>query len=457
MVQVVYNMTKRKADLDPEYLFDQEDPDDSYESTDGKDAKSSKTSKQQSYWFMVTIGVNKFANKEELTKFLGIGPLMGEWLPKLGLDLEHWQGVCEYTWRQQDVLIDSIAHECEECKEALWATFPDGVWYDGSPDKIAKWKAEATQALFDHIGEAQVKNFHYHITIHLLKKRTKKTVVGLFRVAIDNLLPDNKCYLHVGAVSTAGQQAARNYIYKKGETYHSGPWNNKANAVPQEGDLKLEDLPNKVLPWHKLLINQLASGYPGTDTVRLINVFEDESGNNMKSMFMKQMLMRYPEHVGIIKGAVDSKDLQTKIMTQVKEFGNKRMWIIDIPRTKSTKAKMEALNTEIENIKDGFYQQDKYKSDQKLKKQPWVWVFCNSGSGIGRELDTEDDYNKYIYKWSKDRAVFWEYNADKGDFAEESYALYEAAKEDALKRLKHHEELMVDCEWPVLERSQSDK
>lgn len=454
-------MAKRHQEEDPEYY------DESEEVSDGKDAKKPRKSPGQAYWFMITVGCNKEWSNDDITKFNGVGPVSSELLTiKMGLDLEHWTCVQEKTWRQSNILLDSLSHECMQCKDTLWDCFPDGTWYNGSPDMINFWKKaekggspaaseedKNAWEMLQHLGIANFWNLHYHFVIHLKNKRTKNTITELFRDAFDKLFPVNKAYIHVGAVSTTGQAEARKYIYKKGDTYVAGPWNNKKDAPPEEGDLKISDLPTKVLPWHKLIINQLKD-WPGTDTCRMIQVFEDAAGNNMKSILMKQLMMRYPEQVGIIKGACDAKDLQTKVMTQVKESGNKRMWIIDVPRTNSTKAKMEALNTEIENIKDGFYQQDKYKSEAKLKRQPWVWVFCNTNSGIGKT--TDEDGNE-VHKWSVDRGHWWEYNPETGDFTEHSYALWEEAKERALERLAKHQELMVDCEWPVLERSQSDK
>lgn len=469
---------KRKPEAEPE--------EDSEESEDEKGPKRHKGG-GQTYWFMITIGINKLAGQSDLQAFKLLHGYFATWLHEMNLDCDHWQAVLECTWRT-DSFHYSEHTDCDD-KEAcdkVWATnWGDKTefWYQGTlttstqmwqgkaypADWSEERKAEETKmlaALMTHLGEARFKNYHYHLTVHLKNKRTKPAVIALWREKLDERFPSRKCYLHVGGVSPAGQAAARKYIYKKGDTYVAGPWNNQSNKLPEEGDLTLADLPKKVLPWWKLPIQQLASGYPPKEACRLINIFEDSEGNKMKSWFMKSMLMRYPEHVGVVKGVTDQKDLQTKIMTQIKASGNKRMWIVDIPRTQATRAALSAINREIENIKDGFYQQDKYKSDMKLAKQPWLWILCNDNSGVGKEKKKvvsfneegeEEEKEEWVPCWSKDRAVYWSAAADTGDFHQACYDAYNSALQRARDKLASDDAIMEDFEWPAIASQNSSE
>lgn len=203
-------------------------------------------------------------------------------------------------------------------------------------------------------------NWHYQGYLKTDTKRRPRTIGA----ALGQFFPG----IQVDACSTAGQEALREYCMKKDESYRAGPWADK----PIEAVYTGEDLKVELWSWQKDLLEEFKQN---PDSRKVVWIYDDEGGIG-KSWFAK-----YVEFHNI--GETLSFDTAANLQYQVVKAGARRVYVFDLPRTKSKAFKIEEVYSALESIKNGLVKSNKYDGGKLIMTRPHVVIFSNYLPGDG--------------------------------------------------------------------------
>lgn len=233
--------------------------------------------------------------------------------------------------------------------------------------------------------QASLYNWHYQGWLKLKERKRPHTVGAI-------LGKGGMQGISVRPASNAGAKALEDYVMKRDATYRAGPWADKWISAPYQG----EDLITKLLPFQKYICDEIKK--PPSN--RVINWIYDPEGCSGKSAFVKMLTFKCPyfKYVDL----ADKKDACTDIVAD----GPKSFYIVDIPRTKTSKVSMDEMYMVVEQLKNGIVVQHKYEESKMVMKPPHVWVFSN--------------WKPEKEKLTSDRLRVWSFNRETMDFDEDS-------------------------------------
>lgn len=182
---------------------------------------------------------------------------------------------------------------------------------------------------------------------------------------------------------TSTENKANDFYVMKEDTRINGPWSDKDKEVyiPRQVR-KIKEL----YPWQEYIIKDRFNW----DT-RTINIIFDKEGNKGKTT-----LKTYIGCHEIGRAIPFSNDFRD-IMRMVMDTEKKSLYIIDIPRALK-KDQLFQFFAGVEEIKNGYAFDDRYKFREEYFDCPNIWLFMN--------IIPERDY------LSKDRWKVWEINPD---------------------------------------------
>jgi len=196
-------------------------------------------------------------------------------------------------------------------------------------------------------------NPHFQGYCHLKKKARPETLGAFFRGT-----PFQG--IHFSRASNAGKKALKDYCLKT-ESQFMGPWSKKPVYLGK--DLWAEE---KWPKWQKDLHEHL-QGEPEERTVQWML---DTKGGQGKSKFVK--------YYGWKKLGLDLEyDTAANLRYQVIQEGPRRVYLLDLTKTKPRDMASGDLYSAIESIKNGKVVTGKYKAGRLYMDVPHVVVFSN--------------------------------------------------------------------------------
>ena len=246
----------------------------------------------------------------------------------------------------------------------------EGTNFDTLVDALKAW---AKKWIFQ-LEQSDSGYEHYQGRLSLIKKRRLQEIIKIWK---DNY-PELK--VHFSASSTNSGNSF-SYVMKE-DTRIDGPWSDQTQLyIPRQ--YRLQNL----YPWQKSV---LASRLIFDD--RDINLLIDQNGNSGKtSLAMYATCHRYAEMLPPVN---DAKDMMRMAM----DLPTATMYFIDMTRSMD-KRKLAGMYSAIEQIKNGYLWDDRYKFERKFIDSPTIWVFTNKKPELS-----------YL---SRDRWRFWEISPER--------------------------------------------
>jgi hypothetical protein len=163
-----------------------------------------------------------------------------------------------------------------------------------------------------------------------------------------------------------------------------------------EEDIKILDNENNWLPWEKKVYNLVFNkdgSIKKAKTREIVNLVDIE-GNSGKSTFFKWILVRNPKDV--VKLTYGSS---AQLRTAIINHGAKKLYIIDLPRTKGANDRKEDLLSALEDLKLGSVISNLYGSGAMLNFDP-PHIIVTSNMDLPYEYLSEDRW--VIFEIRKD-------------------------------------------------------
>ncbi len=235
------------------------------------------------------------------------------------------------------------------------------IWYPPADDPVNAHTF--VKAAFDQIKAKyifqlergdQSSLLHYQCYINLTDKLRDTKLCSLLNSLGMTKLTTNT----IKPCSAAGAHALSNYCMKH-DTRVKGPWADKVIYMGQ-------DLITTLRPWQA----DIKAMIEGPIHPRKVHWYYDELGGKGKSCFSKYM---YFHHKIPTITFGDAKDL----LHMVSKFQNRRGYIFDLSRTRSSKTSFNEIYCAIESIKNGYFINCKYDSDIVCMSTPHIIVFSN--------------------------------------------------------------------------------
>lgn len=224
-------------------------------------------------------------------------------------------------------------------------------------------------------GAGGYDNWHYQGYLKVSNKRRPRTVGAELGEGFPGI-QFNVC-------STNGQSALRDYCMKRDGSYRAGPWCEEGEVKVKE-EYKGDDLPSSLYPWQDS-ISKIVVTKPDD---RTINWVHDEVGGIGKTKLVKKLCFEGKGDVVFLSFG-NASDL----LYQVVKRGERKVYLLDLQRTKSKNWHMDDIYAALEAIKNGMVFSTKYDGGELMMDPPHVWVFSN--------------YMPEREKMSKDRFKIW--------------------------------------------------
>lgn len=197
---------------------------------------------------------------------------------------------------------------------------------------------------------------HYQCRISLHKKTTMSQVIKLMGIDKLHLIP------------TCNNQLKKSNLFDyvlKEQSRVDGPWTDKdpqTVEIPEQYDVEL-------YPWQQELYD-LVTGEIKNKKYRNVHLLYDAKGCIGKTTFaLKLTCQGKAEYIPPMN---DAKD----IMRAVYDLPTNGLYIIDLTRSMK-KDKLVGLYSAIEQIKNGFFYDDRYEFKRRIVKSPAVIVLTN--------------------------------------------------------------------------------
>lgn len=193
-------------------------------------------------------------------------------------------------------------------------------------------------------------NFHYQGFVNLLNKERPKTLA--------KKLNNELLGVELSAASNAGRDALKKYAMKE-DSRVEGPWSDQNIYTGS-------DLIVKLWPWQRQMLDKIN----GPVDPRKITWIYDAKGNSGKSEFCKYMYF-HKQIVSVPHGDTSN------ILNLVFSMPAQRAYLFDLSRSRSSKISAVDTYSAIEQIKNGYVVNWKFKTGVKIFAKPHVIVFSN--------------------------------------------------------------------------------
>lgn len=241
-----------------------------------------------------------------------------------------------------------------QCAEYEWTLPAEEDPNSQRVDVIATLKDWASKWWFQY-EEGDQGYKHFQGKLNLKKKRRLQEIAPLLQAEP----PLKKIHLSPTCKNNIGKT---NYIIKK-DTRIDGPWTweDEEIYIPRQ----IREI-TELYPWQQSIVDQV-----GVWDTRTINVIYDKDGNIGKSTLVGYL--RAHQLAKKLPFCNDFKD----IMRMVCDMPTSRCYLIDMPRA-INKEKLFQMYSAIEEIKNGYAYDDRYKFKEKFFDCPNIWVFSNT-------------------------------------------------------------------------------
>lgn len=199
--------------------------------------------------------------------------------------------------------------------------------------------------------------------------KTKKRLGTLQELLADSSLSQAQLY---AAAATAEDPAFFEVDSRDGSTQSTGvskirgPWSHLTHGL-EIPDYVARMVREGMYPWQRQVVDSI-----GSDTERIVNFVVDPRGNSGKTtMGMWLLVNGYGKRLA---STANPKELSASVL----DCPNRKCFILDLPRTFRNHQQMELLFGAIEEIKNGFAEDHRYKHRMETFQPPAVWVFANS-------------------------------------------------------------------------------
>lgn len=207
---------------------------------------------------------------------------------------------------------------------------------------------------------------HYQCRISLRKKTTKNSLLKLF----DDVKPN---YLE----PTSAENAKNDNVFYviKEDTRIEGPWKStdpKPKFIPRQFR-NIKDL----YPMQQTILDS-------TPDSRCVDVISDTQGENGKTV--AAFLAYYRKNAEYVPPMNDAQKLIEFIFCIIDECEDDKtpdMFIFDLPRSMS-KDCLYGMYSAIEQLKNGFIYDTRYKGKRRWINSPAIWVFTNEVPDVSR-------------------------------------------------------------------------
>lgn len=225
-------------------------------------------------------------------------------------------------------------------------------------------------------GESGYK--HWQVQLDLKKRVRLQTFINEIRKTI--LFADENCW-------SPSHETKFSYAMKP-ETRINGPWQDDRTTADSTPPIELTG--KELYPWQTYVKEDCLQPLTGED--RIINIIFDPIGRKGKSWMAKKF--EWDKIASLVPPMRLFEDLISFIMC----FDPVTAYIIDIPRAISKK-NLEGLWAAVEQVKNGYIWDKRFKGRKRLFSSPHVWVLSNH----------MPDFNKL----TPDRWVMWTISEDK--------------------------------------------
>ncbi len=259
-----------------------------------------------------------------------------------------------------------------QCAEYEWTLAADDD-YTTQRDSIIECLKEWASKWWFQYEEGDTGYRHFQGKLNLKKKRRLQEISPL----LQDEPPLKKIRLSPTSKNNIGKT---HYIIKK-DTRKDGPWTHEDEVIyipRQIREIK------QLYPWQQSIIDKVNDW----DT-RTINVIYDQDGNIGKST-----LVGYLRAHSLAKKLPFCNDFKD-IMRMVCDMPTSTCYLIDMPRA-INKEKLFQMYSAIEEIKNGYAYDDRYKFKEKFFDCPNIWVFTNMVPD--RTLVSNDRWKIWVVK-----------------------------------------------------------
>lgn len=189
---------------------------------------------------------------------------------------------------------------------------------------------------------------HYQGRMSLMVKKRLNQVIKM------NIIPG----AHISLTSTENHN--NDFYVTKSETRIEGPWSDKDMEIPRH----LRDEPTWY-EWQKYIVDRI-----NVYEERTVNIIYDPKGCQGKSFLASWLGVRgLARRIPVLN---DSKD----VMRMVMDCPKSKVYFVDMPRAASKK-NLHNFYAAIEDVKNGYAYDDRYKFKEEYFDPPQVWVFTN--------------------------------------------------------------------------------
>lgn len=165
------------------------------------------------------------------------------------------------------------------------------------------------------------------------------------------------------SVTSSAARTEEFYVMKE-DTRIAGPWTDR-DAPPPFIDEDVREAMQHLYPWQEEVLLSFTRR-----EFRYVNVIVDERGSRGKSTLKD--VARFRGVAQTLVYMADARDIARQVMGKPKSTG----YIVDLPRA-VPKGHLNQLYAAIEQLKDGYAFDDRYKFREEHFAKPVVWVFTN--------------------------------------------------------------------------------
>jgi len=199
---------------------------------------------------------------------------------------------------------------------------------------------------------------HWQCRISLISKKRADTM----RHWIANTMTG----WHESPTSNPSFHSGDEFYVIKVDTRINGPWSDRDDVNPNNIPKRLRNDNMTWRPWQQSVIN-LINEEPDDRTVNIIINPTGQVGKSTLALWLmaRKKAQRIPQQK-------DARDIMRMIMC----CPIRSCYFIDLPKATSHRD-MHSIYAAIEEIKNGYAYDDRYKFTEKLFEPPHIWVFTN--------------------------------------------------------------------------------
>lgn len=170
--------------------------------------------------------------------------------------------------------------------------------------------------------------------------------------------------IHVSPTTT--DNLGNLFYVTKEDTRVDGPWSSQDEVIylPKQWDVKLR-------PWQQVVLQMALFR-----DFRSVNVIIDTKGGIGKSTLAGYARVKHGYHFIAVHDSTDRMIASVCDMLMERNNRDPKCFFVDVPRS-FRKSRIKALFLAIEQLKNGWVTDSRYKYREWIFESPCVWVFCN--------------------------------------------------------------------------------